>query len=58
MELDNIPHYGRWHNQYGWLNLNRESQWGSVGIEGFHVTKATAKNPSSLRWVLSIATFP
>jgi hypothetical protein len=45
VELDNIPHYGRWHNQYGWLHLDRESQWGSAGIEGFHVSKPTAKNP-------------
>ena len=37
VELDNIPHYGRWHNQYGWLHLDREAQWGSVGIEGFHI---------------------
>jgi len=44
-ELDNIGHYGRWHNQHGWLHLDRESQWGSAGIEGFHVSKPTAKNP-------------
>ena len=45
VEIDNIPHYGRWHNQYGWLHLDRESQWGSVGIEGFHSSKPTTKNP-------------
>jgi hypothetical protein len=45
VELDNIPHYGRWHNQYGWLHLDREAQWGSVGIEGFHVSRANTKNP-------------
>ena len=45
VELDNIPYYGRWHQQYGWLNLDRESQWGSAGIEGFHMSKATTKNP-------------
>jgi hypothetical protein len=45
VELDNIPHYGRWHNQMGWLHLDRESQWGSAGIEGFHVSKVSAKNP-------------
>ena len=44
-ELDNVGHYGRWHNQYGWLHLDRESQWGSAGIEGFHVSKPTTKNP-------------
>jgi len=44
-ELDNIGYYGRWHNQYGWLHLDRESQWGSAGIEGFHVSKPTTKNP-------------
>ena len=45
VELDNIGHYGRWHNQMGWLNLHREAQWGSAAIEGFHTSKPTTKNP-------------
>lgn len=45
VEIDNIPYYNRWHNQYGWLHLDRESQWGSAGIEGFHLSKPTTKNP-------------
>jgi hypothetical protein len=45
VELDNIPHYGRWHNQMAWLHADRESQWGSLAIEGFHVS-----NPEG--WIL------
>ena len=31
VELDNIPYYGRFHQQYGWNHLTREEQFGSVG---------------------------
>ena len=44
VELDNFPHYGRYHNQYGFMNLDRESQWGTPSIEGFHLSKPTTKN--------------
>jgi hypothetical protein len=39
VELDNIPNYNRFHQQYGWNHLTRAEQFGSVGIEGFHVSK-------------------
>jgi hypothetical protein len=42
VELDNIPHYGRWHQQYGWNHLDRESQFGSLAIEGFHSSKSVS----------------
>lgn len=44
VELDNIPYYNRFHQQYGWNHLTREEQFGSVGIEGFHVAKARDEN--------------
>ena len=45
VEIDNIPYYGRWHQQMGWQLLDRASQFGSVGVEGFHVSRPNAKNP-------------
>jgi len=34
VELDNIPQYGRFHQQYGWNQLSQEQQVGEVGISG------------------------
>ena len=34
VELDNIPQYGRFHQQYGWNQLSQEQQFGEVGISG------------------------
>ena len=40
-ELDNIsPSYGRFHTQFGFNHLTREEQFGSVGCEGMHSSKA------------------
>jgi hypothetical protein len=44
VELDNIPNYNRFHQQYGWNHLTRAEQFGSVGVEGFHVAAQTANN--------------
>jgi hypothetical protein len=34
VELDNIPQYGRFHQQYGWNQLSQEHQFGEAGICG------------------------
>ena len=33
VELDNIPYYGRFHQQYGWNHLTRAEQYGTAGVE-------------------------
>jgi hypothetical protein len=35
VELDNIPQYGRFHQQYGWNHLSMLEQFGEAGISGF-----------------------
>ena len=35
VELDNIPHYGRFHQQYGWNQLTLEQMYGEAGLCGF-----------------------
>ena len=44
VELDNIPNYNRFHQQYGWNHLTRAEQFGSVGVEGFHMASQTTNN--------------
>ena len=44
VELDNIPNYNRFHQQFGWNQLTRAEQFGSVGVEGFHVAAQTPDN--------------
>lgn len=34
VELDNIPQYGRFHQQYGWNQLTLEQQYGEAAISG------------------------
>jgi len=34
VELDNIPQYGRFHQQFGWNHLTNEQQYGEAGICG------------------------
>ena len=34
VELDNIPQYGRFHQQYGWNQLGMLEQFGEAGIAG------------------------
>jgi hypothetical protein len=41
-ELDNIPYYNRFHQTFGWNHLTREEQFGSVGIEGMHMSTSRA----------------
>ena len=36
VELDNLPNYNRFHQQYGFNQLTKAEQFGSVGVEGFH----------------------
>ena len=45
VELDNIPYYNRWHQQMGWLNATREEQFGTLGIQGFHLSSTSTVNP-------------
>jgi hypothetical protein len=35
VELDNIPYYGRFHQQYGWNHLSQLEQFGEAGVTGF-----------------------
>ena len=45
VELDNIPYYNRFHQQYGWNHLTQQEQFGQVAIEGMHVTSASSGQP-------------
>jgi hypothetical protein len=44
VELDNIPYYGRHHQMFGWNFLTRAEQYGSVGVEGMHMSNTNADN--------------
>ena len=44
VELDNIPQYGRFHQQYGWLHLGQSEQFGEAGICGIAGSWGTANN--------------
>ena len=44
VEIDNIPYYNRWHQQYGWNHLTMAEQFGEVGITGLH-----SSNPGVMR---------
>ena len=35
VELDNIPFYGRHHQQFGWNHLSQLEQFGEAGLCGF-----------------------
>jgi hypothetical protein len=41
VELDNIPAFGRYFQQYNWNHLTRGEQYGTVGVEGMHVSEGT-----------------
>ena len=41
VELDNIPHYGRFHQQYGWNHLQQSEQFGEAAICGMNGSWAT-----------------
>jgi hypothetical protein len=41
VELDNIPYFGRYFQQYNWNHLTRGEQYGTVGVEGMHVSEGT-----------------
>jgi hypothetical protein len=43
VELDNIPFFGRFFQQYSWNHLTREEQFGSLGCEGFHTSTAVGE---------------
>ena len=45
VELDNVPYYNRWHQQFGWNHLTQQEQFGEVGIQGMHATIATLGRP-------------
>ena len=45
VELDNIPYYNRWHQQFGWNHLTLSEQYGQVGIEGMHATATSVMRP-------------
>lgn len=44
-ELDNIPQYGRFHQQYGWNQLSQEEQFGEAGICGMAGSYTTGLAP-------------
>ena len=41
VELDNIPHYGRFHQQFGWNHLQQSEQFGEAAICGMNGSWAT-----------------
>ena len=45
VELDNIPYYNRFHQQFGWNQLSMQEQFGDVGIQGMHATIASFNQP-------------
>jgi len=45
VELDNIPYYNRFHQQFGWNHLSQLEQFGQVGIEGMHTTFPLSGQP-------------
>ena len=46
VELDNIPQYGRFHQQYGWNQLSQEQQFGEAGICGLAGSWSASAVPS------------
>jgi hypothetical protein len=46
VELDNIPQYGRFHQQYGWNHLSQEQQFGEAGICGIAGSWSGGASPS------------
>ena len=46
VELDNIPSYNRFHQQYGWNQLSQEQQFGEAGLCGLAGSWNTAVSPS------------
>ena len=42
IELDNIPYYGRFHQQFGWNHLSQLEQFGEAGICGMAGSWATS----------------
>ena len=47
VELDNIPQYGRFHQQYGWNHLSMAEQFGEAGICGMAGSWATVGVPKN-----------
>ena len=45
-ELDNIPQYGRFHQQYGWNQLSMLEQFGEAGISGMAGSWGTTNQPA------------
>ena len=45
VELDNIPQYGRFHQQYVWNHLSQLEQFGEAGISGFGGFASAANVP-------------
>ena len=46
VELDNIPQYGRFHQQFGWNQLSMLEQFGEAGICGMGGSWATSGTPT------------
>ena len=44
VELDNIQCYGRHHQHFGWLYLTQAEQYGSVAVEGLHMSNMSGDN--------------
>jgi len=45
VELDNIPQYGRFHQQFGWNQLSQLEHFGEAGISGMAGSASIADNP-------------
>ena len=46
VELDNIPYYGRFHQQYGWNQLSMLEQFGEAGVCGFAGSGLATNQPT------------
>jgi hypothetical protein len=44
-QIDDIPLYGRFHQQYGWNQLSQEQQFGEAGIAGLAGSWSGAGSP-------------
>ena len=57
VECDNIPFYGRLHQQYGWNQLSQEQQFGEAGVSGMAGSYTAALAPLNLPAMGTIAAF-
>jgi hypothetical protein len=56
--LDDLPSYGRFHEQYGWNQLSQAQQFGEVGVCGFAGSETTgSKNRPAMGTIAANASY-